>query len=266
MDKRTGFIHTNDNLQLYYEEAGTGKDVVLIPGAGCSIGWWDRNFSVLAERFHVVAVDMRGTGKSQQCEWGHNCGRYAMDVRELIEALGLFDVTLVGWSCGGRTSYSYLMLFGNHRLRGVVVVDDTVHHTVHAPAPKEATQQPGESDEESTRRSLRRMVSPENPEGVPDGEVERLASCMVQTAESLDADGRSQDWRPLCPVIDLPVLIATGRHSGALPGCEYAAEHIPRARLEIFEHSGHGLFYTEADKFNRLVADFVNNPLRPLDS
>jgi len=43
-----------------------------------------------------------------------------------------------------------------------------------------------------------------------------------------------------------------------LPGCIYAAEHIPEARLEVFEESGHCPFYTEADKFNRMVAEFVD--------
>ena len=60
----------------------------------------------------------------------------------------------------------------------------------------------------------------------------------------------------------MPALVTTGRHSGAFPGCQYAADHIPDARLEIFEDSEHGLFYSEADKFNRVVADFVNDPLR----
>ncbi len=260
MKKRTGFIRTNDKVRLYYEEAGSGKDIVLIPGAGASIAWWQRNFSALATHYHVVAVDMRATGRSDKCDWGHNCARYAMDVYELIHALGMHAVTLVGWSCGARTSYSYLMLFGNHRLRGVVVVDDTVHHTVHDPTPEEFKQRQGESEEDHTRRTVRLMVAPENPDAVSEEEVDWMTAALSPTHEALGADGRAQDWRPLCPVIDLPVLIASGAHSGALPGCRYAAEHIPGARLEIFEHSGHGLFYTEAEKFNQVVAAFVDDP------
>jgi non-heme chloroperoxidase len=261
MQKNSAYIRTNDNVRLYYEEAGSGKDVVLIPGAGASMAWWQRNFAVLAEQFHVVAVDMRSTGNSDHCDWGHNCARYAMDVHQLIHALGMHDVTLVGWSCGARTCYSYLMLFGNHRLRGVVVVDDTVHHTVHDPTPEEFIKQADESDEAYMRRFMRLMVAPENPEAVTEEEVDWMTAAFSKTHESLGADGQAQDWRPLCPVIDLPVLITSGAHSGALPGCRYAAEHIPGARLEIFAHSGHGLFYTEAEKFNRLVADFVINPV-----
>ena len=91
-----------------------------------------------------------------------------------------------------------------------------------------------------------------------------MAATSWPTPATLRADYRAQDWRPLCPVIDVPVLITAGRHSGALPGCLYAAEHIPGARLVVFEQSGHCPFYTEASRFNPVVADFVTGTLAEL--
>ena len=102
------------------------------------------------------------------------------------------------------------------------------------------------------------MVSPVDPDAVRESELDWMMTAIGEGPETLGADGQAQDFRPLCPRIDLPVLLASGRHSGALPGCRYAAEHILGARLEIFEESQHALFYTEAEKFNRLVVDFVN--------
>lgn len=40
---------------------------------------------------------------------------------------------------------------------------------------------------------------------------------------------------------------------------EYAAEHIPNARFELFEESGHCLTIEEPEKFNRVVSDFVES-------
>ena len=257
---RPGLVRTNDNVGLYYEEAGSGPDLVLIPGAASSIAWWRRNFAALARQFHVVAVDMRGTGRSEPSPWGQTCARYAMDLHGLIDGLGLRQVTLVGWSCGARTIYTYLMLLGNHRLQGAVLVDDTVHHTVHDPPTAASQQQPGEGDASYQERTLRNMVSPEDPAAVPATQLQWMVEAIGEFPEALRADGKAQDFRPLCPTIDLPLLLVSGRHSGALPGCRYAAEHIPGARLEIFAHSQHAPFYTEADKFNRLVADFALNP------
>ena len=257
---QAGYVPANDGVQLYFEEAGAGKHLVLIHGGGLSLVWWRHNFPVLAKQFHVVAADTRGCGRSDKPAWGHRTARYAKDVYDIIETLRLHDVTLVGWSIGARTCYSYLELFGRHRLRGVVLVDETVAHEVHLPAPSGSEQQPSESTEAYSRRSMRAMVSPRDPGQVTDEELEwMMASAANPPAPAtLGADYRAQDWRPLCPIIDVPVLIAAGRHSGALPGCIYAAEHIPKAKLIVFEESGHCPFYTEADKFNTAVAEFVN--------
>ena len=62
----------------------------------------------------------------------------------------------------------------------------------------------------------------------------------------------------MLPSIDLPVLITTGGRSGAYPGCRYMYEHIPGARMEVFEDSGHALFYEEPYRFNAVVAEFVD--------
>ena len=260
MQKQAGYVRANDGVRLYYEEAGSGKPIVLIHGGGLSLAWWKRNFPALAEKFHVIAADTRGCGRSDKPLWGHRTARYAKDVFDIIEALGLFDVTLVGWSVGARTCYSYLELFGHHRLRGVVIVDETVHASVHEPPPDGSAQREGESDEEFARRMMRIMASPQNPDALPDEELGWMMDTLsdLPAAQGLSADYQAQDWRHLCPVIIVPVLVATGRHSGARPGCEYAANHIPGATLVVFENSGHALAYTEAEKFNRVVADFVD--------
>lgn len=260
MDKRSGYVRASDGVRLYYEEAGTGKPVVLIHGGGLSNVWWRRTFPALSQRFHVIAPDTRGCGRSDRSEWGHRTARYAKDVRDIIETLGLHDVTLVGWSIGARTTYSYLELFGGERLRGVVIVDETVHITLHDPPRPGLPQQPDESDDDFNRRSVLGMFGPENAERLTDDELTWMIESRAEppATQSLRDDYLAQDGRPLCPTIDLPVLVTTGRHAGAYIGCVYAAEHIPGARLEVFETSGHALFSEEADRFNQVVADFVN--------
>ena len=259
MDKNTGNVRTNDGVNLYYEEAGSGKPIVLIHGGGSSLVWWRRNFTALGERFHVVAVDTRGRGRSDRTDWGHRTARYAKDVHDLIESLGLYDVTLVGWSIGARTCYSYLELFGRHRLRGVVIVDETVHISVHKRPDPGSDPQAEESNEDYYRRMVLGLFGPENAKRITEDEMAWMLEGRDDQpgVQTLGDDYRAQDWRPFCPTIDLPVLVTTGRHSGAYPGCVYAAEHIPGARLVVFESSGHALFYEEADKFNRVVAEFV---------
>ena len=258
MKKISGYIEANDGVRLHYEETGSGMPVILIHGGGLSKGWWKKQIPALSRQLRVVAVDTRGNGRSDKTSWGHRTARYAMDVREIIESLDLDNVILIGWSIGARTVLSYIELFRSFRLRGVVLVDEVPSIEVHAL--EETPNKKVPEDEQDRRRAeLREMfVSLE----VSDEELDQL---LAESKNNISAQGvtlgpdyRAQDWRPMLPSINIPVLITTGRKSGAYPGCVYMAEHIPGAQIEIFEQSGHVLFYEEPDRFNTVVAKFVN--------
>lgn len=287
MEKRSGFVEANDGVRLYYEDTGSGRPVFLIHGGGLSLGWWRKQIPVLSQRFRVIAADTRGNGRSDKTPWGHRTARYAMDVREIIEKLDLHEVTLVGWSIGARTVLSYIELFRNYRLKGVVLVDEVPSIEVHAPpdptepdaesesesepdsetaATAETDIRPGSeadpSTDDETKRKRRQLRSMFVSLDVPDAELDVL---LEESRENTPAQGvtlgpdyQAQDWRPMLPSIDLPVLIATGGKSGAFPGCRYMHEHIPGARMEVFEDSGHAPFYEEPDRFNAVVTGFVD--------
>ena len=260
MGKRTGFVEANDGVRLYYEDSGSGKPVVLIHGGGLSLGWWSKQIPVLSRRFRVIAADTRGNGRSDKTPWGHRTARYAADVRAIIESLDLREVTLVGWSIGARTVLSYIELFRDYRLKGVVLVDEVPSIEVHGPPDPPENESPPEDEAERRRRQLRNMfVSLDVSDGELDVLLEESRENTPAQGVTLGPDYQAQDWRPMLPSIDLPVLITTGRKSGAFPGCRYMFEHIPDARMEIFEDSGHVLFYEEPDRFNRVVAEFVDS-------
>lgn len=253
-----GYVEANDGVRLYYEETGSGKPVILIHGGGLSKGWWKKQIPALSQKLRVIAADTRGNGRSDKTPWGHRTARYAMDVRQIIECLNLDNVTLIGWSIGARTVLSYIELFRSFRLRGVVLVDEVPSVEVHEPTetePKKVSM----DEQDRRRRELRELFISQD---VSDEELDQL---LAESKDNTSAQGitlgpdyLAQDWRPMLPSIDLPVLITTGRKSGAYPGCAYMAEHIPGARIEIFEKSGHALFYEEPDRFNAVVAEFVD--------
>lgn len=62
--------------------------------------FFGRNAAALAERFRVINLDLRGHGESPPHEGGHTVAQYARDVKDLLDALGLDDAVLVGWSMG----------------------------------------------------------------------------------------------------------------------------------------------------------------------
>jgi len=86
-----------DGARMAYDDAGSGRPVLLIHGVSVSRRFFERNVGALAERFRVIDLDLRGHGESPACEGGHTVAQYARDVRHLIDALGLGDAVLVGW-------------------------------------------------------------------------------------------------------------------------------------------------------------------------
>lgn len=91
------YIEVN-GAQLYYEEAGSGRAVVLIHAGIADCRMWDAQFAAFAERYRVVRYDHRGYGQSSM-----PAGEYALrdDLRELLRALGIERATLIGTSMGG---------------------------------------------------------------------------------------------------------------------------------------------------------------------
>jgi pimeloyl-ACP methyl ester carboxylesterase len=88
-------------------------------------------------------------------------------------------------------------------------------------------------------------------------------SCKLPTGplSAILFDQTVQDYRDVLPVIDVPTLICWGRHDQLLPvsGAPYMHEQIRGSRLEIFEDSGHCPFLEEAERFNRVVQDFLDS-------
>jgi len=89
-------------IQLYYEDHGSGDPVVLIHGYPLSGTSWEKQTSALLEAGHrVITYDRRGFGKSSQPTSGYNYDSFAEDLHQLISHLSLRNFALVGFSMGG---------------------------------------------------------------------------------------------------------------------------------------------------------------------
>jgi non-heme chloroperoxidase len=110
-------------IDLYYEDHGAGKPVVLIHGYPLSGRAWDRQVPALLQAGHrVVTYDRRGFGQSSRPTVGYDYDTFAADLAVLMEQLDLRDATLVGHSMGTGEVTRYLGAHGSARVaRGVLV-------------------------------------------------------------------------------------------------------------------------------------------------
>src|SRR5438552_5976309 len=89
------------NIELYYEDHGSGQPVVLIHGYPLSGASWEKQIPILLEAgYRVITYDRRGFGKSSQPSTGYNYDTFAGDLHGLINHLKLRDFCLVGFSMG----------------------------------------------------------------------------------------------------------------------------------------------------------------------
>src|SRR5947208_4212744 len=111
------------NIELYYEDHGSGQPVVRIHGYPLSGASWQKQIPILLEAgYRVVTYDRRGFGKSSQPTTGYNYDTFAEDLHELITHLKLRDFCLVGFSMGGGEVARYFGKYGSKGMSKAVII------------------------------------------------------------------------------------------------------------------------------------------------
>src|SRR6202140_4512712 len=102
------------NIDLYYEDHGSGKPVVLIHGYPLNGASWEKQTAALLAAGHrVITYDRRGFGKSSQPATGYNYDTFAEDLHKIVTQLELHDFALVGFSMGGGEVARYIGKYGS---------------------------------------------------------------------------------------------------------------------------------------------------------
>jgi non-heme chloroperoxidase len=263
------------SIQLYYEDHGEGRTVVLIHGYPLNSRAWDKQLPVLLEDGRrVITYDRRGFGKSSQPTTGYDYDTFASDLNALMEALDLRDVTLVGHSMGTGEVTRYLGRYGSARVsRGVLV----------SPIPPFLLQ------------------ADDNPEGLPgslfDGFVHtarddgpawmkgfldnfynfdklrgtrvsdqayqaswNIASSASATAAVACIPTWETDFRADLPRIDVPMLMIQGDADQVLPYPKTGARlagMIRDLQSVVIEGGPHAIAWTHADQVNSALLKFM---------
>lgn len=123
LTSNTGIISTRDGTQIYFKDWGEGPVVTFSHGWPLSADAWDGQMLFLAQNgFRVIAHDRRGHGRSSQPSAGNDMNGYADDLADLIEALDLRGITMVGHSTGGGEVARYIGRYGTSRVAGAVLI------------------------------------------------------------------------------------------------------------------------------------------------
>jgi pimeloyl-ACP methyl ester carboxylesterase len=223
-------IHALDNGRV----DATLPPVVVVPGMGESAEEYAWLLDRLGDR-RVVAVDVRGRGRSDVPVAGYRWEDHIGDLRAVVDAEALDRPILVAFSRGSSYALGYALEHPSD-VRGLVIGDYFARHVG----------LPAEFADQQLRSKIR---------GVPISE--RMSEHAVRAifAESREVPlwGRLTD-------LQCPVLVIRGGRKGALVGDELAAqwqESLPSVELELLAEAGHDLWSRDPDAYLAVLLPYL---------
>jgi len=261
-----------------YHRAGDGPAVLLVHGITSSSRTWKTVMPALAEHYDVLAPDLLGHGRSAKPRGDYSLGAYAAGLRDLLVALDVPRVTVVGHSLGGGVAMQFAYQFPE-RVERLVLVDSGGLGAEVSLLLRAATLPGAEYvlpvlasgplrgagaavgsvlGRVGLRASadLRGMV--EGFESLGDAGARRA---FVHTARSvIDPAGQRVDATDRLYLSEhVPSLIVWGERDRMIPVAHGRAAHaqMPGSRLEVFAGAGHFPFNDDPDRFVALLHDFI---------
>lgn len=248
-----------------YLATGQGQPVVLIHGVGLNKEMWGGQVVGLATQYRVIAYDMLGHGDSPRPEPGTALLGYADQLRELLDHLGLTQVTVIGFSMGGLVARAFALHYPQY-MQGLVVLNSVFNRTpeqragVIARTAQAAQHGPDANAEAALSRWFSREYQAANPAQI---------AAIRQTLASNDPQGylttyelfATQDMYRADDLgnIRVPTLIATGElDPGSTPEmAEQLAQRIPGARAAVLAEQRHMMPVESPRLVNQLLLDFL---------
>jgi non-heme chloroperoxidase len=262
-------------IEIHYEDHGSGKPIVLIHGYPLNGNSWERQERVLlANGYRVISYDRRGFGRSSQPTVGYDYETFAADLGALLDHLGLDDIVLAGFSMGTGEVTRYLGRYGSARVRKAAMFG------VIPPFLLKTDDNPEGVDRQIFEGIKAAIVKDRYayfkaffdnfynvdklaPDRISD--EARQASFNVAAGASPYAsyacvDTWLTDFRGDLPKIDVPTLVVHGTEDRILP-FEATAARLPGliadVKLVRVEGGPHNIGWTHPDEVNSALLEFL---------
>ena len=261
------FVRATDGIRLHYETVGrrSGPPVLLIQGLGTDKHGWDLQRLALAPRYRTIALDNRGSGRSDKPFGDYSLEQMADDAITVLDHAGIESAHVVGASMGGAIS-QVLALRHPERVRSLTLACTACRHhpwrreLLDGWASTAEQQGMGAMASEAARwvigpRSFRRAMPLIGWLG-PLAFGRPAHAFVAQVRAILATDDAIADE---LLTLAVPTLILVGNQDILTPrgDSEELAERIAGSELVVISGAAHGLMVEHASTFNRLLLDFL---------
>ena len=251
------------DIELYYEEHGTGEPLLCIKGLAADSTAWVLQTPDFAKRHRTIIYDNRGVGRSSKPQGPYSIAQMADDAAGLLDALGIERADVFGMSLGGMIAQELALRWPERVDR--LVLGCTHCGVAHAARPDREAGRAFAMETDDWAERIRALAPFAFSAGV-DGD--RLARFVEKKAGDVqDPEGyRGQlgaalahDTYDRLPEIGSPTLILTGDEDRVIPATssDILHERIPGSRLEVIAGAGHLFFLERPDESLRLLRDFL---------
>ncbi len=254
---------TVNNIELYYETAGSGESVLFFHGLGSSARDWEMQIPAFTKQFKTIAFDLRGHGQSQKPKGPYSMSLFAKDTAELIKSLGVGSVHVVGISLGGMIAFQ-LAVDHPELVKSMVIVNS---------GPELVVRTLKERWQVFMRFAIVRVMGMRKMGEVlskrlfPKDGQENLRQIFVgRWAENdvrayMDTMRAIVGWSVADKIqnIKIPVLVVAADNDYTPVSAKEA--YIPKlgnAELVVIEDSRHAVPVEKPDEFNRVVLRFLS--------
>jgi non-heme chloroperoxidase len=263
------------NIDLYYEDHGSGKPVVLIHGYPLDGASWEKQLPVLLDLGHrVITYDRRGFGKSSQPTEGYNYDTFAQDLHQIVTHLKLRDFALVGFSMGGGEVARYLGKYGSEGVSKAVFISSVPPYLL-------KTSDNPEGVDGSVFKGIEKAVAADRYaffteffKNFYNADVflgKRISEQALQASWNVAASASAtaslacvptwhEDFRKDVARVDVPTLVLHGDADRIVPinaAGARTAKLIKGARLVVVKDGPHAINWTHADEVNTELVNFL---------
>jgi non-heme chloroperoxidase len=263
-------------IELYYEDHGSGRPVVLIHGYPLDGQSWEKQQrALLSAGRRVITYDRRGFGRSSKPTTGYDYDTFASDLKAVLDTLDLSEVTLVGFSMGSGEVARYLGTHGSTRIARAAFLGSQqpyLRQTEDNPAGVAPEFDGLRSQAEADRFAWYDSFF-ENFYNLDENLGTRISEAAVRGswasaaqmswyAASACVDAWLTDYRDDIERIDVPTMILHGTADRILPIDATArefAKRLPDAQYVEIEGAPHGLLWTHADEVNAALLAFLGS-------
>jgi len=265
------------DLQLHYNDAGTGETVFMLHGSGAGASGWSnfhRNFQAFVDAgYRVILLDSPGWSKSDPIvvNSGSRADLNAAAIKGLMDVLKIERAHLVGNSMGGVNSVAFALAYPERLDKMVIMGGGGVGPSLFVPMPLEGIKLLFGLYMEPSIENLKKMLNVFvfDPSALTDDLITGRFENMMSRRDHLENFVTSfrtnpkqfPDYSQRLGEISAKTLVTWGRDDRFVPldsGLRLIWG-LQNAQMHIFSQCGHWAQWEHADKFNRLVIDFLKH-------